>query len=101
MNSEYQSVYRQADALRYRFRDVVDNADDPEARQLYRGLDNLAEDFEKERSPRSLEQSAKHLAEEFKRANSRPTEFMDPRHLSEFYSQLETIAHEVRKFSNY
>lgn len=101
MNSEYQSVYRHADSLRHRFRDVVDNADDHEARALYRGLDNLAEDFEKQRSARSLEQSAKRLAEEFKHANSGPTHIMDPRHLNDFKDKLEEIAHEVRKFENY
>jgi hypothetical protein len=101
MNSEYQSIYRHADSLRHRFRDVVDNGNDAEAQVLYRGLDNLAEDFEKEKNPRSLEQMAKRLAEEFKHANSHPTEFMDPRHLNEFKEQLEEIAHAVRKFSNY
>ena len=101
MNSEYQSVYRHADALRHKFRDVVDTPDDAEARALYRGLDDLAEEFEKEKNPRSLEQMAKHLAEEFKHLNSSPTDVMDPRHLNEFKKALEEIAHEVRKFSNY
>lgn len=101
MNSEYQTVYRQADALRHRFHDIVDVPDDSEARQLYSGLDNLAEDFEKQKNPRSLEQAAKRLAEEFKHANSRSVEFMDPRHLNDFKNALEEIAHEVRKFSNY
>ena len=101
MNSEYQSVYRHADALRHRFKDVCDASDDAEARQLYRGLDNLAEDFEKQKNPRSLEQSAKRLAEEFKHANSHTVEFMDPRHLNEFEHKLEEIVHELRKFSNY
>ena len=101
MNSEYQSVYRHADALRHRFRDVVDAPDDHEARALYKGLDDLAEEFEKQTNPRSLEHKAKHLAEEFKHVNSHPTDMMDPRHLNEFKEALEEIAHEVRKFSNY
>lgn len=101
MNSEYQSVYKHADALRHRFRDVCDSPDDSEARQLYSGLDNLAEEFEKQKNPRSLEQMAKHLAEEFKHLNSSPTEIMDPRHMNDFKEALEEIAHELRKFSNY
>lgn len=101
MNSEYQSVYRHADALRHRFRDVVDAPDEHEARKLYQALDALAEEFEKQKNPRSLEQMAKHLAEEFNHLNRNSTEIMDPRHLNGFEEALEEIAHEVRKFANY
>lgn len=101
MNSEYQSVYKQADALRRKFRELVDAPNDSEARALYKSLDDLAENFEMQKSARTLEQMAKRAAEEFKHANSHPTEIMDPRHLNECKEKLEEIAHEVRKFENY
>jgi hypothetical protein len=101
MNSEYQSVYRKADALRHLFRDHLDVPNDPDARSLYSGLDRLAEDIEKQINPRTLEQQALRLAEEFKRQNSRPTPIMSVQHLSEFRSKLEEIAHEARKFENH
>lgn len=101
MNDEYKSVYRQADRLRQQFRALLDDSNASEARTLYSGLDQLAENFEMQKSPRSLEEMAKRLSEEFKQANSQPVEFMDPRHLNDFKNGLEQIAHEVRKFSNY
>jgi hypothetical protein len=98
MNSEYQSVYRQADALRHRFKDYVDAPNDSEARALYSGLDRLAEDIERQLNGGNIEQQAKRLAEEFKRANSHPTHIMSPEHLSWFKEQLEEIAQEARRF---
>lgn len=101
MNDEYKSVYRHADSLRHRFRDVVDVAHHPEAKGLYNGLDQLAESFEMQKGARSLEDMAKRLAEEFKSASNQSNEIMDARHLNEFKDKLEEIVREVRKFSNY
>ena len=101
MTSEYQVVYREADKLRHQFRDRVDAPNDPEARSLYNGLDQLAEQFEMQKSPRTLEQLAKRLEEEFRHVANQSTQIMDGRHLEDIRQGLEHIARQVRKFSNY
>lgn len=101
MNDEYKAVYRQADALRHKFRNLVDEPGNPVAQELFAGINQLAEEFEMQKSPRSLEDRAKRLAEEVKHVNSQPTTIMDSRHLNEIREGLEDIRDHVRKLSNY
>lgn len=101
MTSEYKDLYRTADKLQFRFRDVLDEPDNPEARGLLRSLENFREQVEMEKNPRMLEDIAQRLAEEFKHANTRQVTFMSTNHLSEFYQEFESIIHHLRKFENY
>lgn len=101
MNDEYKAVYKQADALRLKFRNYVDQPNNPLAIQLYSGLDRLAEDFERQKGPHSLEDLAKRLIGDIRHVNSQPTVIMDPRHLNELREQLEAIRRSLQKFSNY
>jgi ketosteroid isomerase-like protein len=101
MTREYQDLHRTADKLQFRFRDYLDEPNDPEARALFSALEQFREQVEMEKNPRTLEDIAQRLAEEFRNANSRQVTFMSSHHLSEFYQEFESIIHHLRKFENY
>jgi len=101
MTNEYKSLYKLTDTLRFKFRDYVDQPNDPVAVELHRGVDQLAEAVEMSKNPHTLEDLAKRLIEELHHIASQPLTIMDLRHLTDLREQLEHIRDNIHRLSNY
>jgi hypothetical protein len=98
MNPDYKELRSQADRLHYRFNDVCD--DKNAAAGMAGEVRNVVEDFEMNKSPRSIDDRVKRLLEELKRARSsgQPISSTDALDLIQHYEQLREELHRLPNY---
>jgi len=101
MNPNYKPLQQQADRLRHRVQDRIDDDSHALARQLTQASRNVMEDIESSKAPRSVEsriQQVQRVLEELKEKESSVMSARDADTLEEDYEELRR---EIRKLPNY
>ncbi len=99
MTDDYQRLHQQADRLYHRLKDVVDNhaAGDVVAADAR----NVAEDFEMNKQPRSIEDRVKRVTESLKQLERGDGQTIDFNNLEELVDNYEELREEIRELDNY
>jgi hypothetical protein len=100
MNDDYQRLSREADKLFHYFNDVVDNH--PAAARIASDAQNVREDFEQIKGPRSVEDRIKRVIEELKQLkHGNDGSTMDFGAIDDLIDKYEELREEVRDLDNY
>lgn len=101
MDEQYKAAYEAAENLRNKIQDMLDNRDDPNARQLLDDAHRLYNDAKSKKNPRTLEDQTKSIMRllQSMRSSSEPAiSYPDIDFLHKSYEQLMMA---FRKFENY
>ena len=101
MDADYQPFLRQAVDLQYKFHDVIDQPNDPQALQLKNDIQGLVNDVKTKRNPRDIENRVKTIQQQLKNLHSNGAQILDTSHCDAFWHSYEQMRTDLHQFQNY
>jgi hypothetical protein len=92
--SNYDQMRKQAEQMRFKFRDLVDKPDSSEARYLHNEIEGLISDLMRQRDGKAIENRLKNLEHHFKELDQ---EIMDYQHSNLLKGWCEEMMHHTRE----
>lgn len=101
MQQYYKPFYQKARDLEHRYQDVVDQPNAPAAKSLRRDMLELIEEYEKDKSPRTIEDRIKRIVYGVEEIRAQGDEVMDFSDLDYFRKHYEEMQWAIRRLPNY
>ena len=101
MQQYYKQFYQKARDLEHHYQDVIDQPNASSAKALRNDMLELIEDYEKDKSPRTIEDRIKRILHDVEAIRSQGDEVMDYTDLDQFRKRYEEMQWAIRKLPNY
>ncbi len=86
--SDYKQLLKQAEALRFKFKDVVDQPGDSHARAIASDIDGLVNDVKAERNPQGIADRLNNLEHHLRQLDGEVMDYIDSQHLAKWCEEL-------------
>lgn len=101
MQAAYSSIHQKAERLHSRTESMVDDRNDAAARQAMDMAEDVAEQIQSDRPPRSIEDGIRRLMQLLERLKAAPTAAMTPQDAGQLFNDYESLRRDVRALPNY
>jgi len=98
MDPRYQNFHNQVRQLQFRFHDVLDKPDHPEAQTIRSALQHLEDDVQSGKNPNSIEERIKTAQRQLQQARHASDPIMDASNNVELYEDLEHMRRDIRSW---
>ncbi|HEX8183012.1 MAG TPA: hypothetical protein VF575_05430 [Candidatus Saccharimonadales bacterium] len=101
MASPYEPYYKQALKLEFRYKDIVDDQDNPLAQNLQREIHALVEDLKAEKDPRDVEEQIKTIDRQLLQARAQGEICMSYQDIDQLQDEYRELREDIRELPNY
>jgi polyhydroxyalkanoate synthesis regulator phasin len=101
MNANYKPIQKQADKLRYRMQDMIDDASSTEGKQLISLSRDVMECIESDKPPRTVESRILQLMRLLEGLGEEANKVISAHDAHSMADEYEELRREVRKLPNY
>lgn len=97
----YHPIYQQAQALQYKYHDLIANSQHPAAHALGAEIHKLVEDIEVKKNPLTLENRVKAIQRQLNTVEHQSQPFMSYDHANVLHHGYEAVRAKIRDLPNY
>lgn len=101
MDPYYKPFHKEAEDLRFKFHDALDDPNHPTAHVIRRELDELKADIENGKAPRAVENRARTIQRLVRQAEREQQRVISTDHTNYFHERLEDFSNNMRKHPHY